>query len=259
MSWPVFAVIQLGIVTLGVIVACVLRNRELRRRYADLATASDEALEAIDEAKAQLDTDAHVVWLGERVAALDGDDDSTAIQRLVLENELEANPDFAEQLSERLGAADSAQDALRAQWHEVRSASLVTASRLIQEYPLSHPVIVQLYQTFDSLDKALAIEPSTLPEPPELSDEDQVDVAQEAESLRAAKELLEKELDVLKATLDTTSRFERRDYRASRAPESAATTVHQRQPRHDGVHPKSGSGKQNLARTAGRSAHDRKR
>ena len=205
MSWPVFAVIQLGIVTLGVIVACFLRNRELNRRYAELGAASEEALEVVDQAKAQLDAEAHVAWLNERVAALEGEDDATSIQRLVLENELEANPEFTDQLSERLGAADSAQDALRAQWQEVRAESQVTASRLIQEYPLSHPVIVQLFQAFDSLDEALELEPSTLPEPPEASDEEDVDAGAEAENLRAAKELLEKELDILKATLDTTN------------------------------------------------------
>ena len=189
---------------MGVIVACFLRNRELKRRYAELAAASDEALELVEQAKAQLDTEAHLTWLAERVSTLEGDDDATSIQRLVLENELEANPEFAGQLSERLGAADSAKDALRAEWHEVRAESLVTASRLIQEYPLSHPVIVQLFQAFDSLDESLGMEPSVLPEPRELTDEDHTDAAQEAERLRGEKELLEKELDILKATLDTT-------------------------------------------------------
>ena len=204
MSWPVFAVIQLGIVCVGVIIACFLRNRELKRRYAELAAASDEALEVVEQAKAQLDAEAHVAWLNERVGAIEGNDDTTSIQRLVLENELEPKPEFIAQLSERLGAADSAKDSLRSQWQEVRSASLVTASQLIQEYPLSHPVIVQLFQAFDSLDEALGIEPSLLPEPRELTEEDHAEAAQEAERLRGEKELLEKELDLMKATLDNT-------------------------------------------------------
>jgi CHASE3 domain sensor protein len=202
LSWPVFAVIQLGVVTLGVIIASFLRNRELNRRYAQLAAASDEALAAIAEAKAKLQSDAHLVWLDERISALEGDDDTTSIQRLVLANELEENPEFSDHLSERLGAADSAQDALRAQWQEVRATSHVTASRLIQEYPLSHPIIVQLYDAFESLDAALDIEPPALPEPAELSDDHEAEAAQEVEHLRASKELLEKELDVLKRTLD---------------------------------------------------------
>ena len=155
MSWPIFAVIQLGIVTLGVMIAAWLRNRELRRRYDELAAASDELVAVVDEAKAQLDAEAHVAWLSDRVAALEGEDDTTAIQRLVLANELEATDDFATELAERLGAAESARKALREQWQEVRNGSFDAASKLIEEYPLSQPIIAELFQTYDTLDSAL--------------------------------------------------------------------------------------------------------
>lgn len=203
MSWPIFAVIQLGIVTLGVLLAAWLRNRELQRRYAELASASDEMLSVVEEAKAQLDAEAHVAWLSERVAALDGDDDTVSIQRLVLANELEASADFATELGERLGAAESAREAMREQWQEVRNGSFEAASKLIEEYPLSQPIIAELFQTYDSLDTALEFEPHTLPDAPEGGSGD-VDPAVELEGVRAAKALLEKEFDILKATLDNT-------------------------------------------------------
>jgi len=196
-SWPLFAVIQLGIVTLGVMVAFWLRNRELKRRYEELETASNDAFAAIEQAKEQLALGADKAWISDRVASIEGEDEVSAIQRLVLADELEADPDFRDKLLEQLNTGESAREALREQWQEIRTTSHELASSLIESYPLSHPVIAQLYDAFTDVDASLSVAMPELPEAPDTASLDTTDASQEAEHLRASAELMQKELDRL--------------------------------------------------------------
>ena len=201
MSWPLFAVIQLSIVTLGVMVAFWLRNRELKRRYEALESASAEAFEAVEQAREQLKLGADKAWIRDRLEVLQGEDEVTVIQRLVLGNELEADGEFQHNLREQLNSGESAQQALQEQWQQIRTTSHELASRLIESYPLSHPVISQLYDAFGELDATLAVQLPDLPEAPDTSELDSTDASQEAENLRASNELLQQELDRFKEEL----------------------------------------------------------
>ena len=113
MSWALFAVIQLSIVTVGVTVAFWLRNRELKKRYGVLEQASAHASTAVEAARDQL-TQGTDAWFNERLGSLTEEDEVTTIQRMVLENEREPSAEFDDKLRKQLSSTESAQRALNA-------------------------------------------------------------------------------------------------------------------------------------------------
>ena len=201
MSWPLFAVIQLGMLTIGISVAFLLRNRSLKAQYQALTEGLAEAETAVQAAKLRMTDGAERIWLSDRVDQLQGDDEITNLQKLVLQNELEPQDEFAGNLTATLAAGEAAQAALRERWQQARASSHALASELSAKYPLSHPVITQLHDAYATLDKELGIDTAELPDAPEIDEADLTDVAQEAEHVRAANELLQQEIDKLRDEL----------------------------------------------------------
>lgn len=88
MSWSLFAIIPLSVTAAGLVAAFWLRNRELKRHLATMEAAQDEVVQALAEAKNKLESiEERKEWLKGRIAALDGDDPVTVVQRMVLQNE----------------------------------------------------------------------------------------------------------------------------------------------------------------------------
>ncbi len=205
MTWPLFAVIQLGLVTLGVTVAFWLRNRELKIRYRELEAQSVAAAEAVAEAAAKFERVAEATrerWLSKRIVACTGDDPRSEVQRLVLQNAPSPDPEFAAGLQQRLGSASDAHAHYQEQWRSLREQSHALACRLTEGYPLGQDVNAQLYESFGALDKAFSIDLPPMPDAPEREPGDDVDLSQEAEHLRAANELLLQRLEEAHAELN---------------------------------------------------------
>ncbi len=204
-TWPLFAVIQLVMLTVGVSVAFLLRNRSLKARYRALQDGLEASEAAIAMAMSRVTDGAEKIWLQDRLAELPDEGELPAIQRLVLANELELDSDFEKNLTEILSSADAARDAVAEQWAKTRESAHNLAAGLIDRYPLSHPVIVQMHDAYGSLDQALGTSPEPLPDAPELSEADPTDATQEAEHLRATNDLLQQELDKLRGELSQQS------------------------------------------------------
>ncbi len=205
MTWPLFAVIQLGLVTLGVTTAFWLRNRELKARYRELEAQSATADEAVAEATARFEGVAETArdeWLSERIASCSGDDPVSEVQRLVLQNERSPDPDFMAGLQQLLASGSDAHTHYQQQWQGLREQSHQLACRLIESYPLSQAVISQLYEAFTELDKAFATDLPPLPDAPERESGDDMDLSQEAEHLRAANELIQQQLEEARTELN---------------------------------------------------------
>lgn len=205
MSWPLFAVIQLALVTLGVSAAFWLRNRELKTRYRALEAQSVAAEETVAEAAAKFEGMADAAreqWLSERISACTGDDPVSEVQRLVLQNERSPHPEFAAELQQQLASGSDAHAHYQDQWRSLREQSHALACRLTESYPLSQAVISQLYEAFAALDKAFSIDLPPLPDAPEREAGDDMDLSQEAEHLRAANELLQQQLEEARAELN---------------------------------------------------------
>ncbi|MEZ5560331.1 MAG: hypothetical protein R3E86_17530 [Pseudomonadales bacterium] len=199
MTWALFAVLQLALFTVAAVAAVLLRNRELKRRFAALEAASEAADETVQAAMQRYETlaaDARDAWLRTRIEeTADAADSAGAFQHLVFANELEPRPDFEQELQARLAAGSEASEHYRAQWQALREQSYAVATNLTESYPLSQAVIAQLYAVFEPLDQAFGVELPALPEAPERDPSDEADIAQEAEHLRAANELLHQQLE----------------------------------------------------------------
>ena len=165
MSWPLFAVIQLALVTLGVSAAFWLRNRELKTRYRALEAQSVAAEEAVAEAAARF----------------------------------EGMADAARE--QWLASGSDAHTHYQDQRRNLREQTHTLASRLTESYPFSQPVIAQLYDAFATLDHAFSIDLPPLPDAPEREAGDDMDLCQEAEHLRAANELLLQQLEEARTEL----------------------------------------------------------
>lgn len=205
MSWQLFAAIQVAVFALGAAAAFLLRNRQLKRRLRDVEAENAEAAQTLAEAESRFATiteEALESSLESRVAALQDDAPATRLQRLVLQNERVPDPAFAEQAAELLAASGEATDFYREKWLALREGSHRTASHLIQGYPRSEAVIHQLYQTFSPLDEVFDVSLPPLPAAPEPDPADELDLGQEAEHLRAANELLQKQLEDVPQSAD---------------------------------------------------------
>jgi hypothetical protein len=197
MSWPVFAVIQLALMTVGVAVAFWLRNRELKTRLNAQEQAIAEAAALVDEASERFESvveEARDKWLAERTRELDESDPVQKVQQLVLQNEKEPIPDFAETMRRQISAGHETQDNFGQQWREARTDSYQTACNLIERFPRSHPVLVQLYDAFGALDAEHGVELPPLPEPVVPAASEEAGGSEETEHLRAANDLLLQQL-----------------------------------------------------------------
>ena len=166
MTWPLFTVIQMSVVTLGVAVAFLLRNRELKKRYRELEKVNAKAFEAINQAKEQIELAATKISIKDRLECLTGDDQITVVQRLVLENEAEPSTAFHGKLRVELNTAEDFEKTLRTQWEKARATGHELAVEMIEDFPLSHPMMVLLYDAFADIDVALSMQPPALPEVP---------------------------------------------------------------------------------------------
>ncbi|HEX7036629.1 MAG TPA: hypothetical protein VF210_12695 [Pseudomonadales bacterium] len=196
MSWAVFAVLQLAITTVGVATVFLLRNRELTERLRAQERVASDAADLLEQACARFQTMADEVlgnWLAERALELDDDDPVQRVQKLVLQNEREPIPDFAEEMRRRIAAGDEAQAQNRESWLQLRMDLFDLASGLIERYPRSHPVVVQLYEAFAFRDAEFGVELPALPEPNPSSDDEAE--TEGSEHLRAANELLLRQLE----------------------------------------------------------------
>lgn len=203
MSWPLFAVIQLAALTLGISVAFLVRNRALQQRYRTLSEGLDAASEAIAAAKLRMTDGAERVWLRDRLEALDDHSDVGAVQKVILANELEPSDTLATDLSECLSDNPIGRKILRSRWEPVRKRAHQVALDLIAKYPLSYPTLSQLHLAYGSFDQEVGMKSPTLPDPPEIPPGDSTDASQEAENLRATNELLQKELDQIRTHLES--------------------------------------------------------
>jgi hypothetical protein len=193
MTWPLFAVIQLAMLTIGISVAFVLRNRTLKQRYESLLEGLDAAETAVAKANERSSEGAEKLWLRDRVGEIpeSESDDIARIQRMVLENELSPTEDFTGKLTTILSSAEAARAAAVEQWSTTRESAAAIAADLISRYPLSHPVISQLHEAYESLDQAFGTSSPALPDPEPVDDADETDITQEVEHLRAANDLLQ--------------------------------------------------------------------
>lgn len=197
MSWTVFAVLQLTITTVGIATVFLLRNRELTGRLRAQERIATDAAELLEQAAGRFQTMADEVlanWLVERAMELDEDDPVQSVQKLVLDNEREPVADFAEVMRRRIAAGDEAQAQNREAWLQMRMDLFDLASGLIERYPRSHPVVVQLYEAFAFRDAELGVELPALPEPDFASTDETVET-EDSEHLRAANELLMRQLE----------------------------------------------------------------
>ena len=202
-SWPLFAVIQLSLLTVGISVAFLLRNRALLKLYQSVTKDLEAASDAVAAAKLRMTDDAERVWLRDRLTALDDSTDVGAIQRVVLQNELEPSDSLRKELAESLSEGALLRKILRSRWEPARSQAHQVAVELIRKYPLSYPMISQLHQAYGVFDEQVEIDSPTLPDPPDIPEGDSTDASQEAEHLRATNELLQKELQQTKTLLET--------------------------------------------------------
>jgi hypothetical protein len=205
MSWPLFAVIQLVMLTIGVSMAFLLRNRALKQQYLELKSGLEAADAAIEQAKLRVSEGAEKLWLRDRLAELPVDTDIGALQRLVLSNELEPDAKFEADLTKILSSADAARVELARQWEKARKSAADLAASLIEKYPLSHPIISQLHEAYIQLDQGFDVDTPDLPAAPEVTDADATDITQEAEHLRATNELLQQEVEQLRQDLEAAS------------------------------------------------------
>jgi hypothetical protein len=197
MSWPVFAVIQLALMTVGVFVVFWLRNRELKVTLDAQAQAVAEATALLDEASERFESvveEARDKWLAERTRDLDDSDPVQKVQQLVLQNEKEPIPDFAETMRRQISAGRETQDNFCEQWRQLRTDSYQMACGLIERFPRSHPVLVQFYDAFDPLDTEHGVELPPLPEPVVPAANEEAGGSEETEHLRAANDLLLQQL-----------------------------------------------------------------
>lgn len=203
MSWPLFAVIQLAALTLGISVAFLVRNRALHQRYRALCEGLDAASEAVAAAKLRMTDGAERVWLRDRLETMDHSTDIGAVQRVILANELEPSDDLASDLSECLSDNPITRKLLRAKWEPARKRAHQVAQELIEKYPLSHPTLSQLHLAYGAFDEVVGMKSPLLSDPPAVAPGDSTDASQEAENLRATNELLQKELDQTRTLLET--------------------------------------------------------
>ncbi|MCZ6641777.1 MAG: hypothetical protein O7F71_09405 [Gammaproteobacteria bacterium] len=186
MSWSLFAIIQLGVTAAGIVAAFWLRNRELKKHLNTLETAQDEAGQALAEAKTKLESiEERKAWLKGRIAALDGDDPVTIVQRMVLQNESKSEKSFNHDLSARLAGHSNVEET----WRELRANQNELSTKLIGTLPSQHSSIVKLYEVYSALDVSLGIDLPALPEAEEgsgdLADDDQL----RSENARLQEEL----------------------------------------------------------------------
>jgi len=202
-SWPLFAVIQLAALTLGISVAFLVRNRALHQRYRSLSEGLDAATEAVAAAKLRMTDSAERVWLRDRLEALDDSTDIGALQRVILANELEPSDSLASDLSECLSDNPIARKILRTKWEPARKRAHQVAEELIEKYPLSYPMLSQLTLAYGVFDEEVGMKSPRLSDPPAIAPGDSTDASQEAENLRATNELLQKELDQTRTQLES--------------------------------------------------------
>lgn len=199
MSWPLFAVIQLALTTVGVAVAFWLRNRELVSRLATQEAASAEAARLLEEAASRFESvadDALDKWLVERAMEFDDDDPVQVVQKLVLQNEREPIPDFSKSMRRRIAAGTDIEEQNREQWLQLRMDVYDYAATLIRKYPRSQPVVVQVYSAFAPLDAAYGVELPALPDATvDFDDDEESTGSEEVEHVRATNELLKQQLE----------------------------------------------------------------
>jgi hypothetical protein len=197
MTWPLFAVVQLVLTTVGVALVLSLRNRELVRKLEAQEAATRDAAVLLEDAASRFQSVADETlasWLAERATEFDEHDPVQVVQKLVLQNEQEAIPDFADSMRRRISAGTEARKQTQEQWRQLRMDSYEQASGLIERFPRSHPVIVQIYDVFCSLDAEHEVELPALPDPVENPDAEAFG-SEETEHLRAANELLRAQLE----------------------------------------------------------------
>ena len=205
MTWPLFALVQLALTAVGLGVVLWLRNRALGRLLAARERETAEAAELLQAASERFEgvsAEARGKWLDERVEALDEDDPVERIQKLVLQNEKEPIPGFAERLGRRLAAGAEGDDEAREEWLALRTDTYRDACRLIERFPRSHSVVVQIYDAFAPLDVRHEVDLPPLPEPVE-REEDEASASEVTEQLRAANDLLNQQLADAQAELAT--------------------------------------------------------
>ncbi|MCB1685532.1 MAG: hypothetical protein R3E82_07170 [Pseudomonadales bacterium] len=203
MSWPLFAVIQLAALTLGISVAFLVRNRALHQRYRALFEGLEAAAEAVAAARLRMTDGAERVWLRDRLEALDVSTDIGALQRVILANELEPSDNLAPDLSECLSDNPITRRILRSKWEPARKRAHQVAEELIEKYPLSYATLSQLHLAYGAFDQEVGMKSPQLSDPPAVAPGDSTDASQEAENLRATNELLQKELEQTRAQLES--------------------------------------------------------
>ena len=195
MSWSLFAIIQLGVTAAGIVAAFWLRNRELKKHLARMEASHDEADQALAEAKTKLESiEERKEWLKGRIAALDGDDPVTVVQRMVLQNESKPKKSFHDDLSAQLGGGSNIEES----WRELRANQHELSAKLIGTSPSQHTSIVRLYEVYSTLDESLGIDLPALPEPEEGT------VLEGEEQLRSENERLLEQLESAREALLAT-------------------------------------------------------
>lgn len=163
MSWPLFAVIQFAAFAAAALGALWLRNRRLQKRNEELLTLcarAHEELTALTAGLEKIETTAPPEkMLAERIKALTGDDPLVQVRRLVLENEIKAKADFAEQLAQRLAPDEPPdEEEFARRWRAIRQECQQLAMFLVADDPSCKTQIEQLFEVIAPLDQAYNVE-----------------------------------------------------------------------------------------------------
>jgi len=215
MTWPLFAVLQLGCFALAAVAALWLHNSRLRRRneeLLDLCLATEGALASLT---ARFEKQNTMVLpeqlLKERLKMLTDDSPVTRVRRLVIENEIKAVDGFTEKLADQLASAapedPEAADFAR-RWRAVREECQQLAMFLIAANPACFEPIEELFSVFASLDEHYGVKLEPLQRPPVGDDGDATPEgtqAQDEGSDDEAEELDQEALDELLAAADSSS------------------------------------------------------
>jgi len=207
MTWPLFAVLQLGCFALAAIAALWLHNSRLRRRNEELLELCLATEGALASLTARFEKQNTMVLpeqlLKERLKMLTDDSPATRVRRLVIENEISAVEGFGEKLAVQLASAapeDPGAADFAGRWRAVREECQQLAMFLVAANPSCFEPIEELFSVFAPLDEHYGIKLEPLSRP-------KVSAAQQDEPDTAgnegdAEELDQEALDELLAAAD---------------------------------------------------------
>lgn len=170
MSWQLFVVIQTAAFALAAVAALGLRNHALRRQNNELTVlcqaAHDELVNLTDKLKNMETTAPPEKMLEQRIKGMSGEDPTTLVRRLVLENEIKPRSDFADRLAEHLAQEEPEEQEFVQRWRSIRAECQQLAMFLIADNPAAYTAITQLFEVIEPLDLLydVELEPLVAPE-----------------------------------------------------------------------------------------------